>query len=88
LPTAPKKDLKATKNRLIGAISKYLEDCEVVRKGEVHDDGEIIKLFYAQVTNVQMSSGEGFVAYLYRFWDWGGDYVQDRLERGERIGRR
>ncbi|MFP3089358.1 site-specific integrase [Treponema sp. TIM-1] len=35
-----------------------------------------------------MSSGEGFVAYLYRFWDWNGHYVQDRLERGERIGRR
>jgi integrase len=88
LPEARKKDLKTTKNRLIGAIGKYLEDCEVIKKGETCDTGEIIKLFYTQVTNAQMSSGEGFVAYLYRFWDWGGNYVQDKLERGERIGRR
>jgi integrase len=88
LPEARKKDLKATKNRLIGAISKYLEDCEVIKQGETYDAGEIIKLFYTQVTNAQMSSGEGFVAYLYRFWDWDGNYVQDKLERGERIGKR
>jgi integrase len=88
LPEAKKKDLKATKNRLIGALAKYLEDCEIIKKGETHNAGEIIKFFYTQVTNAQMSSGEGFIAYLYRFWDWNGDYVQDKLERGERIGRR
>jgi integrase len=35
-----------------------------------------------------MSSGEGFIAYLYRFWDWDGAYVQGRLERGKTIGKR
>jgi hypothetical protein len=30
LPGAKKKDLKATKNRLVAAITKYLEDCEVI----------------------------------------------------------
>ena len=88
LPQAQNKDLKATKNRLMGAIAKYLEDCEVTKKGEVHDPGEIIKLFYTQVTNLQMSSGEGFVDYLKRFWDWNGDYVQGRLERGKSIGKK
>jgi integrase len=88
LPEVRKKDLKATKNRLIGAVGKYLEDCEVIKKEKSHDAGEIIKLFYAQVTNTQLSSGEGFAAYLYRFWDWNGNYVQDKLERGEHIGRR
>jgi hypothetical protein len=33
-----KKDIKAAKNRLIGAIGKYLEACEVIRKGETYDD--------------------------------------------------
>jgi len=88
LPAAQKKDLKATKNRLMGAIAKYLEDCEIVKKGENRDAGEIIKLFYTQVTNMQMSSGERFVDYLHRFWDWDGDYVQGRLERGRTIGRK
>jgi len=88
LPEAQRKDLKATKNRLMGAIKKYLEDCEVLKKGEIHEDGEIIKLFYTQVTNMKMSSGERFVDYLYRFWDWNGDYVQGRLERGRSIGRK
>jgi hypothetical protein len=34
LPDARKKDLKATRNRLIAAIAKYLVDCDirVVRK--------------------------------------------------------
>ncbi len=88
LPEAQKKDLQATKNRLIGAITKYLTNCEIIKKGEVHKTDEIIKLFYAQVTNTQMASGERFVDYLYRFWDWDGDYVQGRLERGKRIGKR
>ena len=88
MPTAQKKDLKVTKNRLMGAIAKYLEDCEIVKKGESCDAGEIIKLFYTQVTNMQMSSGERFVDYLHRFWDWDGDYVQGRLERGRTIGRK
>jgi integrase len=88
LPETQKKDLKATKNRLVGAISRYLEDCEAIKKGEIHDAGEIIKLFYSQVTNQQMSSGETFVNYLYRFWDWNGDYAQGRLERGKSIGRK
>jgi integrase len=56
LPEAQKKDAKATRNRLMGAITKYLEDCEVIKKGEVHETGEVIKLFYTQVTNSQMSS--------------------------------
>jgi len=88
LPEAKKKDLKATKNRLVAAISKYLDDCEVTKKGEVHDTSDIIKLFYTQVTNQQLASGEKFVDYLYRFWDWDGNYVQGRIERGKRIGRR
>jgi integrase len=72
----------------MGAITKHLQDSGVIKKGEVRDTGEIIKLFYAQVTNTQMSSGEGFVAYLYRFWNWEGAYVQGRLERGKTIGKR
>jgi len=88
LPETQKKDFKATKNRLIGAITKYLEDCGIIKKGEKHEVGEIIKLFYTQVTNQQMSSGETFVDYLYRFWDWNGDYVQGRLERGKSIGKK
>jgi integrase len=35
-----------------------------------------------------MSSAEDFVEYLYRFWDWNGDYVKGRLERKKTIGRR
>ena len=57
LPEEKRKDLKATKNRLMGAIIKYLEDSEIIKKGEIHGPGEIIKLFYTQVTNEQMSSG-------------------------------
>jgi len=87
-PEAKKKDLKSTKNRLVAAIAKYLEDCEIIKKGEVHENAEILKLFYAQVTNQQFASGERFVDYLYRFWDWNGDYVQGRLERGKHIGKR
>jgi integrase len=87
-PEARKNDPKAAKNRLIGAIAKYLEACGVVKKGEPRDDGEIVKLFYTQVTNLQMSSGERFVDYLNRFWDWNGDYVQGRLERGRTIGKK
>ena len=33
LPDTAKKDLKATKNRLVGAITKYLTDCEIYQKG-------------------------------------------------------
>jgi integrase len=88
LPQAKKKDLKATKNRLLRVISKYLEDCEVIKKGEKYETGEIIKLFYTQVTDMQMSSGVKFVDYLYKFWDWNGDYVQGRLERGKTIGKK
>jgi hypothetical protein len=61
LPEVKRKDLKATKNRLMGAITKYLEDCEVIKNGDIHEEGEIIKLFYTQVTNMKMSSGERFV---------------------------
>jgi integrase len=88
LPEAQKKDLKATRNRLMGAIAKYLEDCELLKKGEIYETGDIIKLFYAQITNSQMSSGERFVDYLTRFWDWNGGYVQGRLERGKTIGKK
>ena len=88
LPEAQKKDLKATKNRLVAAITKYLKDCEIIKKGESCDTGEILKLFYTQVMNQQMSSGERFVDYLARFWDWNGDYVQGRLERKKTIGKK
>jgi len=88
LPEAKKKDLKTTRNRLVAAIGKHLEDCEVIKKGEVHKADEIIKLFYTQVTNNQIASGESLVDYLIRFWDWNGNYVQGRLERGKRIGKR
>lgn len=88
LPGAKKKDLKANKNRLIAAISKYLEDCDVIKKGEVHDTSDILKLFYTQVTNYQLASSQKFVDYLSQFWDWNGNYVQGCLERGKRIGKR
>jgi hypothetical protein len=67
LPEARKKDLKATKNRLVAAIGKYLEDCEVIKKGEVHDTPSVIRLFYTQVTNQEMASGEKCVDYLYLY---------------------
>ena len=88
IPEVKRKDFKAAKNRLMGAIKKYLENTEVIKKGEIHEPGELIKLFYTQVTNEQMSSGETFVKYLYRFWDWNGDYVQGRLERSKSIGKK
>jgi integrase len=87
-PEAKKKDFKATKNRLISALEKYLKDCDVIKKGEIHETTEIIKLFYTQVTNHKLTSGEKFVDYLYHFWDWNGDYVQGRIERGKKIGKR
>jgi hypothetical protein len=65
-----------------------LSNKSIIKKGEVHKEDEIIKLFYTQVTNTQMASGERFVDYLCRFWDWNGNYVQGRLERGKHIGRR
>jgi len=88
IPETQKKDPKATKNRLVAAIAKYLEECEIIKKGEVHDASDIIKLFYTQVTNYQLASSEEFVKYLYQFWDWNGNYVQGRIERGKRIGKR
>jgi hypothetical protein len=72
MPELKKRDYKTTQNRLMGAIAKHLQDTGIIKKGEIQDAGGIIKLFYAQVTNTQMSSGEGFVVYLYRFWDWNG----------------
>jgi hypothetical protein len=63
-------------------------DIGIIQKGETYDNDEIIKLFYTQVTNRQMSSAERFVDYLYRFWDWNGDYVRGRLERKKTIGKR
>jgi hypothetical protein len=65
---AKKKDLKATKNRLVATIAKYLKDCDVIKKGEVYETAEILKLFYTQVTNQQLASGEKFVDYLYCRW--------------------
>jgi hypothetical protein len=88
LPEVQKKDLKATKNRLVAAIVKYLKDCEIIKEGEVHNTPEVIRLFYSQVTNQEMASGEKFVDYLCRFWDWNGDYVQGRLERKKTIGKK
>jgi integrase len=88
IPEFRKRDHTAVQNRLMGAIAKHLQDAGIIKKGEIQDPGEIIKLFYTQVTNTQMSSGEGFVAYLYRFWDWNGAYVQGRIERGKTIGKR
>jgi hypothetical protein len=87
-PEAKKQDLKAIKNRLVAAIAKYLKDCDVIKKGEVHETAEILKLFYTQVTNQQLASGEKFIDYLHHFWDWNGNYVQGRIERGKHIGRR
>jgi integrase len=87
LPRPDRKDSIATKNRLIAAIGKYLEEIDVIKKGEVHDTAEIIRLFYTQVTSFQLASGEKLVEYLYHFWDWNGDYVQGRLERGKKIGK-
>lgn len=88
LPETNKKDHKATKNRLILAIEKYLKDCDVIKKGEIYEVADIIKLFYTQVTNLKLTSGEKFVEYLYHFWDWNGNYVQGRIERGKKIGKR
>jgi integrase len=88
IPELKKRDHTITQNRLMGAITKHLQDVGIIKKGEIQDPCEIIKLFYAQVTNTKMSSGESFVTYLYRFWDWNGAYVQGRLERGKTIGKR
>ena len=88
LPETKKKDLIATKNRLIAAIKNYLKDCDVIKKGEVHETSDILKLFYTQVTNYQLASSEKFIKYLYQFWDWNGNYVQGRIERGKKIGKR
>ena len=35
-----------------------------------------------------MAFGERLVDSIVRFLDWNGDYVQGRLERGKRIGKR
>jgi hypothetical protein len=79
IPELKRKDHTATQNQLMGVITKYLQDIGLIKKGEVWDAGEIIKLFYTQVTNTRMSSGEDFVAYLYRFWDWEGGLKGVRL---------
>jgi integrase len=86
--TVQKQDLKAAKNRLVAAIRKYLEDCGIIKKGEFHDTANVMRLFYTQVTSQEMASGERFTDYLCRFWDWNGNYVQDKIERGKHIGRR
>ncbi|GHV82442.1 hypothetical protein AGMMS49991_10000 [Spirochaetia bacterium] len=88
IPEAKKKDSRVTQKRILTAIIKYLEGIGVIDKDRQYETGELIKLFYTQVLNQQMSSGEQFVAYLYRFWDWDGNYVQGRLERGKSIGKR
>jgi len=35
-----------------------LEDCEVIKKGEVLDTSDILKLFYTQVTNEKKLIGD------------------------------
>jgi hypothetical protein len=87
-PEPRKIDHQASQRQLMSGLVKYLRNIGIIQKGEKHDDDEIIKLFYTQVTNRQMSSAEKFVDYLYRFWDWNGDYVRGRLERKKTIGKR
>jgi hypothetical protein len=84
-PEPKKIDHQASQRQLMSGIVKYLQNIGIIQKGEKHDDDAIIKLFYTQVTNRQMSSAERFVDYLYRFWDWNGDYVRGRLERKKTI---
>lgn len=45
IPELKRKDHKATQNRLMGAITKYLQDIDLIKKGETQGAGEIIKLF-------------------------------------------
>jgi hypothetical protein len=54
----------------VAAIQKYLVETDAVKKEAVHDDAELIKLFYTKVTGEKMAGGETFVDYLNRFWDW------------------
>jgi integrase len=88
IPEAKAADRQASQRQLFNGIAKHLQNIGIIQKGEKHEDDEILKLFYTQVTNRQMSSAEGFVDYLYRFWDWNGDYVRGRLERKKTIGKR
>jgi integrase len=87
-PESKKNDHQVSQRQLLSGITKYLQNTGIIQKGEKHEDDEIVKLFFTQVTNRQMSSAEGLVDYLYRFWDWNGDYVKGRLERKKTIGKR
>jgi integrase len=88
MPEPRKNNHQASQRQLLSGIAKYLQNTSIIEKGEKYEDDEIVKLFFTQVTNRQMSSAENFVDYLYRFWDWNGDYVKGRLERKKSIGKR
>jgi integrase len=88
IPEAKKGNQKVSQKRMLSAITKYLEDAGVLDAERKYETGEILKLLYSHITNQQLSSTEGFIAYLLRFWDWNGDYVQGRLERKKSIGRK
>jgi len=86
IPAQERKTPKISQQRILTAIQKFLVETETLNKGVVCEDAELIKLFYTKVTSEKMSGGETFVDYLYRFWDWNGDYVKDRKERKKTIG--
>jgi hypothetical protein len=80
VPEAKRSNPKVAAKRIVITMKKYLKESGIITEEQL-EDSDLIKLFYSQVTNAQMSSGEKFVDYLYRFWDWGGKYVQGRLAR-------
>jgi integrase len=86
IPAQERKTPKISQQRILTAIQKYLVETEAIKKETICEDAELIKLFYAKVTSEKMAGGETFVDYLYRFWDWNGDYVRDRKERKKSIG--
>jgi site-specific recombinase XerD len=88
LPESIKRNPSVSQKRILTAISKYLCETGTIEKTDNYETEELIKLFYTQVTNQQMSSAEGFIDYLLRFWDWNGDYVRGRLERKKSIGKK
>jgi integrase len=86
IPVQERKTPKVSQQRILMAIQKYLVETEAVKKEAICEDAELIKLFYTKVTSEKIAGGETLVDYLYRFWDWNGDYVRDRKERKKTIG--
>ncbi|MDR1883269.1 MAG: tyrosine-type recombinase/integrase, partial [Prevotella sp.] len=88
VPELRKRQPKVSQKRIMATITKYLESAGVIDSERKYEADEILKELYVHITGQQMASSEGFVAYLLRFWDWNGDYVQGRFERNKSIGRK